>query len=225
MESLALLISLWASLTSFLSSVDWLSIAAYLAATGAIGLLGMVWRSRAALASRLPWLVATFELLEVVGFSPTALRSWVVRRSWYQAGVAESARLLDELSEPEPTPPIKPPSSGPPSMTVLMVVLGALLGGACTRSLPPTVCGIPTDRVLPLAISLARSAVSVALDTCSPSCPDELLSASAAVNRVDAGREQVCSAVSVARTVPCIHCAEHLDSVATLAGCDPHVTP
>lgn len=216
MEFLALLTSLWASLASLLSSVDWLSIAAFAAATGGLGLLGMVWRSRTALAAKLPWIGATLELLEVIGFSPTALRAWVIKRSWYRTGEAETSRLVKELSSPS-----KPPAT----LTVFLFVLCSLtvhsMVPSCSGKLPESVCGVPTDRALPLALTLARSAVSLAISTCSPSCPDELLSASKALEKSDASREQVCSAVDTARAVPCIQCAEHLDSIATLAACEP----
>jgi hypothetical protein len=216
MEFLAILTSLWASLASLLSSIDWLSIAAFLAATGGLGLLGMVWRSRAALAAKLPWIGAALELLEVVGFSPTALRAWVLRRSWYRKGEAETSRLVKELC-----PSSKPPTTLTAFLFVLCSLTAHSMTTSCAGQLPESVCGVPTDRALPLAITLARSAVSLAISTCSPSCPDELLAASKVIEKSDASREQVCSAVDTARAVPCIQCAEHLDSISTLAGCEP----
>ena len=218
MEFLAVLTSLWASLASLLSSIDWLSIGAFLAATGGLGLLGWVWRSRTAIAAKLPWIGAALELLEVVGFSPTALREWVLRRSWYRKGEAETERLVSELSSPSQPPPPTPPAA----LGLLLVLLGGTicgLLGACGGPLPDSVCGLPTDRTLPLALSLARSAVTVAIDTCSPSCPEPLVAASESLRRADAGLAEVCSAVEIARTVPCIQCAAHLDSIDTLAGC------
>jgi hypothetical protein len=200
MEILAVLTSLWASLAAVLSSVDWLSLAGYLAATGAIGLVGIVWRSRSALAARWPWIGASFELLEVVGFSPTAFGEWVRRRSWYRRGQVETGKL---------------PRIFPGSIVVLVLCF------ACSSAQLPEGLTCPTrdTLTLPAAISIARALLPLVVSSCGPSCPPELADISDTLNGEGATAKDVCQAVSVARRVPCELCSDRLAAVDKLITC------
>ena len=197
------LIAIWSSFVFWLGLFDWPSICAYLGATGGLALLGIAWSARVAWAARWPWVGALFELLEVFGFSPTALRQWFANRSWYRKGAADAARLRRLNSS---------------------LCLGlACLSCSSLSSLPPAVCGVPTDRALPAALSLARAVLSTTEALCGSSCPAELHSVSDALTKADAARPEVCRAVEVSRPL-CAACAERLDTLALLASCSAEST-
>jgi hypothetical protein len=190
------LISVWVAFVSWLGLFDWASIAAFSGATGALGLVGIAWSSRASWAARWPWVGAAFELAEVFGFSPSALQAWVAKRAWYRKGESEAARLRRLNS----------------SLCLVLVC------SSCA-SLPSEVCGVPTDRALPAALSLARAVIATTEALCGSACPVELRSVSDSLNKAEAARPQVCQAVEVARPL-CAACSERLDTLSLLASCE-----
>jgi hypothetical protein len=195
-----LLLSLWIGLSTFVQSVDWLSLAGYLVATGAVGLVGIVWRSRSALAARWPWIGAAFDLLEVVGFSPTAFGAWVRKRSWYRRGQVETGKL---------------PRIFPGTLVVLVLALG------CSSAQLPAGLTCPTrdTLTLPAAISIARALLPLVVSSCGPSCPPELSDISDALNGKGPTAKDVCQAVSLAHRVPCELCEDRLAAVDKLITC------
>ena len=207
-QLLAVVLPLWSSFVAFVQSIDWMTIGAYLAATGGLAIVSKLWVSRGLWGAKVPGLAAAFELFEVLGFSPTALGEWVRRRSWYRKGQTETGRLRRTF----------------PGL-LLLCALGCS-GASVPESL---VCPIPEPSTLPDAIrkvtlpdalNLIRAVMSLASVSCGPSCPPELSEVSSAVNRVEATAKDVCDAVAVVRLVPCDLCADRLDAVASLVACD-----
>jgi hypothetical protein len=197
----AYLLPLWSSLVGVLSAVDWLTLAAYLLATGGLSLLAKVWVSRQLWGAKVPWLAAAFELLEIFGFSPTAFGAWVRRRSWYRKGQTETGKLRRIM----------------PGGFLLVALVGCSSG-----QLPEGLaCPLPDlqKATLPAAISLARAVLSLASSSCGPSCPPELLEAGKGLDRAEATAKTVCDAIAVARLVPCEQCSDRLEAVSKLIQC------
>jgi hypothetical protein len=199
---LAAILPLWSALVTLFHSIAWGDLAGFLAATGGMCLISKAWVSRGLWGSKVPFLAAAFELLEVFGFSPSLLAAWVRRRSWYQRGQVEADRIRSTL---------------PRSLVVLVVL--SCSGAPLPEGLS---CPIPDIRkaTLPAAIALARSVLTLASSSCGDACPAELATARTAVDRTEATAKDVCSAISIARLVPCEQCADRLDAVVSLLACE-----
>jgi hypothetical protein len=198
-QSLDLLLPIWSSLVSLLSAVDWLSVAAFLAATGGLSLLARFWTSRQLWGAKVPILAALFELLDVFGFSPALLGEWVRRRSWYRRGQDETGRIRRLW----------------PGALCLLVAFGC--SGSSMASCPiPNMAKV----TLPAALTLARSVLTLAEASCGSSCPAELQTARTAVDSTSATAEDVCRAIPIVRLVPCEQCLPRLDELSSLLACE-----
>ena len=197
---LALVTPIWSFIVTIFQSVDWLSIAAYLAATGGLAVVAKVWATRQLWGAKVPWLAAAFELFEVFGFSPTAFGDWVRRRSWYRRGQVETGKL---------------PRIFPGSVVVLVMCF------ACSSTSLPEGLTCPTrdTLTLPAAISIARALLPLVVSSCGPSCPPELDDIADTLNGEGATAENVCQAIALARRVPCELCEDRLAAVDKLITC------
>jgi hypothetical protein len=180
--------------------------------TFALGTLSLIWKSRALIGAKVPWLNAAFELLDMLGVTPTTVALWVSRRPWY---LAARRSALNAKSD-------DPPSSLLPSLACLLVVGGSLwsCGGA---ALPDgSVCPIsPLKPNVKAVLVLARAAVAYVSASCGENCPSEVSKVSSVLTAGDATLVDVCDAVTVAKQVRCVECQEKVEAVSALAGCSP----
>jgi|WetSurMetagenome_2_1015567.scaffolds.fasta_scaffold01038_27 hypothetical protein len=199
---LALVDSLWLPFVVLLQSIDWASLAAWLAVSGLMALVARLWQSRGLWGAKVPFLAAAFELLDVFGFSPSLLAQWLQRRSWYRSGQREGDRIRRLF----------------PHACVVAVCF------SCSGSQLPEglSCPLPDVRkaTLPAAVSLAKYVLTLASSSCGDSCPPELASARKVVDQTGATAKDVCQAIPAVKLVPCEQCADRLDAVSSLLGCE-----
>lgn len=191
-----------------------LSILIFLLTTFALGAVATLWKARGLIGARVPWLGAMFELLDMLGFTPTTLAQWVTRRSWY---LAARRSAIDSLGDKEP------PSALLPSLACVLLIGSMSNLGCASAALPEgMVCPLPDLRTatLPTAIKLSRYALALVSQSCGDSCPKELSTAREAVVKTEATAKDVCRAVEIARLVPCEQCADRLDAVRSLLACE-----
>lgn len=196
---LAIVVPLWSSLVALLQSVDWLSLGAFLVATGLLSLVAKLWTSRGLWGAKVPFLAAAFELLDVFGFSPVLLAAWVKRRSWYRKGVDEAER-------------------------VRKVWPGSLVLAAFLCSCSPAGSGMcpvfDTSKVtIPAALALTRATLDIASDSCGAGCPAELGAVQSSVGAAEAALPEVCKALGILKSVPCEKCAAPLVRISAMVDC------
>jgi hypothetical protein len=195
---LAIVVPLWSSLVALLQSIDWLSLGAFLAATGLLSLVAKLWTSRGLWGAKVPFLAAAFELLDVFGFSPVLLAEWVRRRSWYRRGAGEVDRVRRVW---------------PSSVVVLFVV-------SCSPSSSGVCPVFDVSKVtLPAALALTRTALEIASDVCGDGCPSELSEARRAIGSGAAAIPEVCRALDVVKSVPCERCASPISKASAMVDC------
>jgi hypothetical protein len=196
---LALVTPLWSDIVVLWQSVDWFSILAFLAASGAMTLVAKVWASRGLWGAKVPFLAAAFELLDVFGFSPPLLAVWVKRRSWFRKGSGEVER-------------------------VRRVWPGSLVFALVLCSCSPASSGMcpvfDASRVtIPAALAIARATLDIASDSCGDGCTSELGVVRSSVESADAALPEVCRAVQALGAVPCEKCAAPLARITAMVDC------
>jgi len=104
------------------------------------------------------------------------------------------------------------------AMKTLLIIIAFLSCSPAQLEQVKTVCPVP--KTIPAAVTLARSLVGLVESVCGLDCPPELDSVSLAINRSEAGREEVCKAIPVVRLVTCSACSDRLEALETLVDCE-----
>lgn len=195
-----------------------LSILFFLVTTFALGAVASLWKARGLIGARVPWLGAMFELLDMLGFTPTTLAQWVTSRSWY---LAARRSAIDALSPAKGDK--EPPSALLPSLACVLLIGSMSHLGCASAALPEEmVCPLPDLRTatLPTAVKLSRYVLTLVSSSCGDSCPAELATVRQSVDKTEATAKDVCRAVEIAQLIPCAQCADRLEAVRALLACE-----